>query len=283
MKFSMIRDLIFQKRTGIRLTILWLVFTLISCHTEKKLERASVGPSKEPSASVTGSSNLSSDFILEKLHGNIIPYKTFSAHAKLDITTPTGSQSGIATFIRMQKDSIIWISVRPVLGIELVRIMITPDSLKMINFFKKTLTLRGTSSFQRLFHIPFDFDALQNMIIGNAPLLADSLDQIRHDSTQNSISFACKKGDLISRYIVDTGSFLLQKNILEQTDSTGDSRSSEETFSEYVPLNEHEFSGKRHLLIQAGTQTTADIRFSHVEINKDISFPFPEVSNFRKD
>ena len=35
--------------------------------------------------------------------------------------------------IRMQKDSVIWISATALLGIEAVRLLITPDSFKMIN------------------------------------------------------------------------------------------------------------------------------------------------------
>lgn len=261
-----------------------IILLCSSCHTERKLAKtASVTPSEKPSASKNKVNELSSDYILQKLKENIIPFQTFSAHAKLDISTPNGTQSGIATYIRMQKDSVIWISIRPVLGIELVRILITPDSVKVINFFKKTITLRSADSLQQLFHIPLNFNSLQDMIAGNPPLLTDSLHQIESDSTGKGISFSCQSPDWLCNYLIDTGNYLLQKNTLLQTDTSSGTRSSQEAYGEYTLIDQHPFSTKRHFIIQTGSEVTADIKFSHIEFNKILDFPFPEVANFRRE
>lgn len=261
-------------------------FMLISsgCHTEKKISKTTpVVSTEEPSVSKSNIKKLSSDFILQKLKENTIPFQTFSAHAKLDITTPNGTQSGIATYIRMQKDSVIWISIRPVLGIELVRIIITPDSVKMINFFKKTITLRSADSLQQLFHIPFDFSSLQDMIAGNPPVMTDSIEHIEGDSIRNGISFSCQNSGWLCSYLMDAGNYLMLKNTLLQKDTSTGTRSVQESFSEYMLIDQHQFSTKRHFAIQTGSETTADIKFSHIEFNKTIDFPFPEVANFRRD
>ncbi|MGH2643496.1 MAG: DUF4292 domain-containing protein, partial [Chitinophagaceae bacterium] len=206
-----------------------------SCHTEKKIIKTiSVTPPEKPAVNHLKNSVLSSDFIVARLKENTIPFHTFSALAKLDITTPNGTQSGISTYIRMQKDSAIWISIRPILGIELVRILITPDSLKVINFFKNTITLRSVDSLQQLFQIPFGFNALQNLIIGNPPLLNNDLDQIEPDSTNSRISFSCQNQHLRCSYLINALNYLLLKNTLLQKDSSMETRESIESFSDYT-------------------------------------------------
>ncbi|TAN19447.1 MAG: DUF4292 domain-containing protein [Chitinophagaceae bacterium] len=271
--------------TGMIVMLTGLILSGSGCHTEKKIIKAiSVTSPGSPTAIRPVSHYLSSDFILQKLRENIIPYQTFSAHARLDITTPNGTQSGIATYIRMQKDSAIWISIRPVLGIELVRILITPDSVKVINFFKKTITLRSVDSLQQLLHIPFDFNALQDLIVGNPPVLTDSVDEIEpNDSTDHSISFSCQNQHMLCSYLIDTRNYLLLKNTLSQKDTSMETRRSEESFGEYILTSQHPFSTKRHLVIQTGSETIADIKFSRIEFDKTIDFPFPEVNNFRRE
>jgi hypothetical protein len=280
------RDNIFLFLTHgvILMMIAGFVMTESGCHTAKKITKTvPVASFEKSSAPNNEAKNLSSDFILQKLKENTIPFQTFSAHAKLDITTPNGTQSGIATYIRMQKDSVIWISIRPVLGIELVRILITPDSVKMINFFKKTITLRSADSLQQLFRIPFDFSSLQDLIVGNPPVVTDSIDQLEADSVHNGISFSCQSPDWLCDYLMDAGNYLLLKNALSQMDTSTGTRSAQESFGEYMLIDQHQFSTKRHFVIQTGSETTADIKFSHVEFNKIIDFPFPEVNNFRRD
>jgi hypothetical protein len=70
----------------------------------------------------------------------------------------------------MRKDSLIWISITPALGIEMIRVMITPDSLKYLskipdNKFYYTGTFEDVN---RLIGTAFDFEMLQQLLVGNA-------------------------------------------------------------------------------------------------------------------
>lgn len=219
--------------------------------------------------------------VLGKLRAGGIHYASFSARAKLDVHSEKTSQNGIAVFLRMQKDSCIWISIRPVLGIELVRVLITPDSVKMINFFKKTLTLRSADSLQQLLNIPCDFRTLQDLLIGNPAMLGDSLTDFRTDSA-GTLSFASLQGRLRSEYVFD-GDYRLLENNLSVRDTSGAQRSSREAFDEYQQQDGRDFSLRRSVLVETGTETTALIRFSHVAFDEALSFPFPEVRDFTRN
>jgi hypothetical protein len=209
---------------------------------------------------------------------NLIQYNSFSARAKVDFTSPTASQKGIAAYIRLQKDSAIWISVRPVLGIELVRLLITPDSVKMINFFNKTITLRSADSMQQLLHIPYGFQALQDLILGNPVSLPQTVDSIVVDTASSSIRFSSRRDDITTGYTVASGTYLLAS--YRMTESGGEGRSSSERFADYKTVQGRHFSGDRRIIVRSPRETMLDIRFTRPEFDQPLDFPFPEVDKF---
>lgn len=69
--------------------------------------------------------------------------------------------------IRIKKNEKIWISITPMLGIEAFRVVITQDSVQMINRLNKTYFRGDYQIVNELLQTPFDFDMLQSFIIGN--------------------------------------------------------------------------------------------------------------------
>jgi len=266
------------------LAICTVVILLASgCHTSRKTMKAphAIAPAS-PADTVSGTAGVSSMEVLEKVRSGVIGYHAFSARAKLDVQSQKGAQNGIAAFLRMKKDSAIWISIRPVLGIELVRVLITPDSVKMINFFKKTLTVRSTDSLEQLLNIPCNFTTLQELLIGNPVLLNDSLQDFRTDSA-GVIAFSCIQGNLKSAYVFSSEDYRLMENDMQMLDTVAGPRSSRELFDGYKPFDGRNFSTARDILLETGAETTAEIRFSHVVFDGPVSFPFPEVADFRRN
>jgi hypothetical protein len=86
-----------------------------------------------------------------------------------DFGTETES-SGFKATIRMRKDSLIWVSITPALGIEMIRVMITPDSLKYLSKIpdNKFYYLGTFEDVNKLVGIDFDFEMLQQLLVGNA-------------------------------------------------------------------------------------------------------------------
>lgn len=261
------------------------LWVMAGCHTTRVMKKTATGVTTSSPAAHTPEKVDSSlglkEAVLGKLRAGGIRYQSFSARAKLDVQSQKTSQNGIAVFLRMQKDSCIWISIRPVLGIELVRVLITPDSVKMINFFKKTLTVRSADSLQQLLNIPYDFSTLQDLLVGNPVMLGDSVTDFRTDSA-GTISFASVQGELRSAYIFGKD-YRLMENDLSMRDTSGARRASKEVFDEYKQTDGRDFSLRRSVLLQAGAETTALIRFNHVAFDEALSFPFPEVRDFTRN
>lgn len=68
----------------------------------------------------------------------------------------------------MEKDQYIWMSVTAILGIEVARIMITQDSVKILDRLHRKYIATDFGYIQRISNVPLKLNNLQNLIIGNA-------------------------------------------------------------------------------------------------------------------
>ena len=69
--------------------------------------------------------------------------------------------------LRMKKDSVIWVSVQPGLGIEAARLMLTQDSVFMINRLQKEFAATDYRFLRSKLNVDVDFDVIQSIILGN--------------------------------------------------------------------------------------------------------------------
>lgn len=69
--------------------------------------------------------------------------------------------------MRVKKDSVIWVSVQPGLGIEAARLKITQDSVLLINRIHKEVLATNYSFLSNRFKVELNFDVLQAILLGN--------------------------------------------------------------------------------------------------------------------
>ncbi|MCS6967900.1 MAG: DUF4292 domain-containing protein [Cytophagales bacterium] len=71
--------------------------------------------------------------------------------------------------IRIKKDSAIWVSLRPGLGIEAARVFITPDSVRILDKLNNDFLGFTFDSLSKRLNIPVDFQLVQHTLLGNLP------------------------------------------------------------------------------------------------------------------
>ena len=71
--------------------------------------------------------------------------------------------------MRIKKDSIIWFSLTPGVGIEAARGIITQDSLILMDRVHKEAYYFSFDSLRRKFDLDFSFDLFQSVLIGDLP------------------------------------------------------------------------------------------------------------------
>jgi hypothetical protein len=89
---------------------------------------------------------------------------------KLDAEFTNGEeQQGFKATVRMRKDSAVSVSVSPALGIEVLRLLVDRDSLKMVSEIPgdKYVFLGSVDQLTDLAKIDLDLSTLQDLLIGN--------------------------------------------------------------------------------------------------------------------
>ena len=89
---------------------------------------------------------------------------------KLDADFSIGEeQQGFKATVRMRKDSAVSVSVSPALGIEVIRLLVDQDSLKMVSEIPgdKYVFLGSVDKLTDILKIDLDVSTLQDLLIGN--------------------------------------------------------------------------------------------------------------------
>jgi hypothetical protein len=129
------------------------VFLLQSCSPARKVMKA---PIKEEGA----------EFLFSKLKEKELKFDWFSAKFSAEYTNK-GNENSFSGQIRIRKDSLIWITLTPMLGIEAMRLMITQDSVKMMNRLNDTYFAGNYNYVNTFLNTNIDFDLLQAFLLGN--------------------------------------------------------------------------------------------------------------------
>lgn len=140
------------KKTIIYLIIIFLFFT--GCRTIKKTELAPEIPEHKP------------EKILKSFNKNQSDFDWFSARFTGSINWEN-KRHDISGTIRIKKDEKIYISISPILGIEIARTIITPDTVKFLNRINSTYYIGHMGFINSFLHTSLDYDILQAILIGN--------------------------------------------------------------------------------------------------------------------
>ena len=132
--------------------LLSLAFVVSSCSTGKDISRFNI-------------KSMSTNNLIREIEDNQFEFDNLEA--KIGVNLKGNNSMGLKGQIRMHNDSVIWISLSLKVGIEIGRIMITPDSVKYINRSTKTYLAESIDYFNEYLPIVPSIQFLQDMLLGN--------------------------------------------------------------------------------------------------------------------
>jgi len=269
-----------------RIVLVLIIFLAASCKSAKKIQTA-ITKTKTDTTQMILVDNAHADSVavihdlMNKLNSNrIVNFRTFSAKVKVNYRDKEGEQPELTVFIRMQKDSIIWISVNAtIFSYEALRVLVTPDSVMVLNKKDKIVQLRSVSYLQELTSLPFDFQTLQDLLLGN-PIYLDS-NVVSYKKSEQSITLM-NAGPLFKHLLsITNGDYLLQHSKLDDADPLRN-RTADLTYSGYENGNGVKFATERRVSVSEKSKLDIDMNFKQYGFNETLSYPFSIPKNFKR-
>src|SRR3954465_14036532 len=129
-----------------------LCIFLLACHTSKKIVKAPI-PVKLKGQEVIA--------VFDSLTAHQFNYTWLVGKAEVEYADSGKSSETFDINVRMRKDSAIWLSVTPLLGIEAVRVLITPDSMRILDRLHKTYMSRDFAFLEDMLKTKLNFEIMQ--------------------------------------------------------------------------------------------------------------------------
>jgi len=210
--------------------------------------------------------------------------------AKVSASTVVNNQSNsFNANLRMKLDSAIWMSISPALGIEVARVFITADSVKLINRINGTYFMGNFAYLNDLLQIEVNFDMIQAILIGNSYL---------HYNVENFIADKDERGLILStlkKRKIRRGSELelpqiltqelwysavSQKIIRMEMQDYRPVRKFSVDYPSFTKVEEFTFPESMHIQAQAEKQVQIDLSYSRISVNEVLNLPFSIPKNY---
>ncbi|HUR65818.1 MAG TPA: DUF4292 domain-containing protein [Chitinophagaceae bacterium] len=258
---------------------------LSSCCSTKKIQTAIVkkDTTTTPIVPVDHSREDTLNFLKDKYKSvlvNKINFTTFSAKIDVDYQDGDGKKYNVNANVRMYKDSVIWVSVTAILGIEGLRAYITKDSVKLLDKQNKVYTARSVSYLQEMTELPLSLASLQDLLIGN-PVFFDPhlVSYTRSGGTISILSLGEFFKHLLT--ITETGSQIMTSK-LDDLDEFRN-RTCYLSYSDYENKKGVNFPSKRTINISEKKKLDIKLHFKQYEFNETLSFPFSVPKNYDRN
>jgi uncharacterized protein DUF4292 len=260
--------------------LVFLIVIISSCRSTKKIQSAISKKDSTETVVLNDGRADSIRFIKEtydKLLKNRIDYKTFSAKINVDYQGANGKKYDVNAFVRMMKDSLIWISVNGAFGIEGMRVLIDKDSIRILNKLDKEYQVRSMDFLQDLASLPLDLRSMQELIIGN-PVFLDSniVSYTIRDNTISMLSYGQWFKHLIA---INDNDHLVLSSKLDDADILRN-RTAYLNYSDYENKKDVNFSTSRHISITEKTILDIKLNYKQYEFNETLTFPFNVPKNY---
>lgn len=204
-------------------------------------------------------------------------FETFASKLKVRITDSAGKSQSASGQIRMVRDSLIWISLRKA-SIEGVRVLISPDSVKIIDRQAKQYYPASFDYFNKNFGLSITFDDIQRLVVGDILIDAKQADFNRGlDEDQHLLQH---KADGLDHTFWIDGTITHFTGMRVSDPASG--RLMRVDLDQFAQVDSQTFAQERSIYMTdgQGLDTKLDIDFSGIEVDTELNLPFNVNSKY---
>lgn len=239
--------------------LLFIISSLIACK-------------KPPASSTSESKSLPLDTFTVKE----IDFTYLSAKAKIKYKDSDNDIAATAHF-RIKKDSLIWVSIVPALGIEASRCLITKDSIFMLDRINNDFHAYSFAQLEQRINIHLTYHILQSMLLGSLPFPKTSHDRLEKSLNKEYFILKQKIDAMEVENFVKANSMKLEKFEITEPKTNKDLQV---VYSNFLPLNNFYFPFNYHVSVTYMTNkslqhTSVSVEYAKVDLTgKELNFPF---------
>lgn len=233
------------------------------------------------------------DYLYNKMLENQVDFDYLSA--KFNVVYYNGKKkTDLRGQFRIRKDSLIWITLSPALGIEAARISMSDDSIKFINRLNKTYFKGEYSFIDSILNTTLDYYILEAMILGNELTQYDinkfkaSIDGGLYRITiqeRRKIKKYLKSGEVDSKVLVqniwlDPETFKIRRVVLKELGD--DNKKLQIIYAQYHDVDGLLLPEVMQIKISSGNTILINLNFGKTVINQPLRFPFTIPKKYKK-
>ncbi len=258
----------------VMMTMMW------SCRSKRSIYKAPI-------------KNEGPEYLMKQMETHELKYQTLSA--KFSLHYAQGKEkTSFKGNIRIKKDSLVWMSIAPVMGIEIARIMFTPDSVKVIDRTRKHYLAEEYDFVNQYLNNTLDFDMLQALLIGN------DFGFYEEASWKTSIEgglykLATANRQKLKKYIrenqaqeipiqntwLDPQSFKIKKMMIKEVRQQRNRKLTAE-YDNYYVIDSQRVPLHAEYRVRADDNISIMLDYSRVRIDNSLKFPFHISDKYEK-
>jgi hypothetical protein len=162
---------------------------------------------------------------------------------------------------------------------EALRAVVTRDSIKVLyKIPDKYAQLRSIEYLKELTQIPFSFNELQDLLMGN-PIYLDS-NIVSYKNEEKQLSLMTVSALFKHLLTISKGDHLPVHSKLDDVDVLR-ARTCDIIYGDYEQKNGMNFSKYRKIVVSEKTRLEIELQFKQFEFNEQLEFPFKIPKNYK--
>jgi len=217
------------------------------------------------------------DSVATKVFARAPVYQTLSLRSQMQWDDGDAEQN-FAGSIRLQKDSLIWLSLTGPLNIEGARVLISPDTFKIINKLSAEYAIRGFSFLHTWLYFPVTFSMLQQIIEGRKVDIGEKASTVAVEDSLYVLYYESDK--LQEKMWVNPVNYTITKIVLKDKMLK---QQMTVNFEAYNDLNGNPFSYRRKIEINRNEVVLLlNMEITRVQTDEKLSYPFDITDRYKK-
>ncbi|MBS1763922.1 MAG: DUF4292 domain-containing protein [Bacteroidetes bacterium] len=272
---------------GLRLFVLVVgLLFFFACKTTRKAEKPIV---------IKSTRNLEekgADILLKNIHDSAFYGRWISAKASVNANIDNDKNS-FNINLRMCRDSAIWVSVSPLLGIEAIRVLLTPDTVRFLDRLNHEYKISGYKLINDLLNSGnLDFEIIQSILIGNLfaykknkfnSVYLEEQSYILSTLSKRKLKRSLEEKDpskpVIQDFYVDGNTFRIIKLAI---DDERIQKSLNTEYSDFQETSEGFFPFRSVTTLRAEKNIKVEIDYTKVTVGEVLEFPFSVPKNYKE-